>query len=75
MEQWPKVGPRLFGFAAFGSLRGRFRVDGMGDGYVFAERGRPFVLVRTTRSFVLVGFHDADRTRQTYASLQTFGTR
>jgi len=69
-ERWPHIGPKLFGFAALGSLRGRFRVEGLGDGYVFAEQGRPFVRVRTAHSFVLIGFDDANRTRQIYSALR-----
>jgi len=74
-ERWPNVGRRLYGFAGGGSLRGRFRVDGLGDGYVFAERDRPFVLIRTGDSFVLIGFHDATRTRRIYDDLRKLTAR
>jgi hypothetical protein len=69
-DQLPPVGRKLFGFAALGSMRGRFRVEGLGDGYVFAERGKPYVLVRTPESFVLVGFTDPARTRRFYDDLR-----
>lgn len=68
---WPGVRRRLGGTTSFGSFRGRFELDGLGTGYVFADRGTPpYVLVRTRQSFALLGLADATRTRRLYDALR-----
>lgn len=74
-QDWPTIRRKVRGYAGFGSLRGRFRVDGLGEGYVFAERRRPVVLVRTTHSFVLIGFDDESKTRRVYDDLRALAPR
>lgn len=52
------------------TLRGRFRLEGLGDGKVFVQADRPpFVLVRLQQGFVLVGFESTTSTRTLYDTL------
>jgi hypothetical protein len=66
----PPVLGRPNGFALGGTLRGHFRVEGLGRVRLFVEYGAPpYVLVRASSGIVIVNFQDADRTRQLYAAL------
>jgi hypothetical protein len=72
-QAMPKVIRKSVGFDGFGSLRGAFRLDGIGQGRLFVERGKPpYVLVRTSDSFTYVNFDDPARTRALYAELLTY---
>ncbi len=67
----PPGGVRTNGFAVGATLRGHFRLPGYGDGMVFANRDvPPYVLVRTRRSFLIVGFADPARTRALFEQIQ-----
>jgi hypothetical protein len=60
----PRILLRTNGFAAGGKLRGHFDVADMGNGLVFVDgTAPPFVVVKTTASFVLVGLEDPAATR------------
>jgi len=66
----PRVLARTNGFSGAGSLRGHFRVEGLGDGLLFLERGRaPYVLVRMREGFVILGFAEPEKTRALYEEL------
>jgi hypothetical protein len=67
----PPGGTRTNGFALAGTLRGHFRLDGFGDGMVFAEvDAPPYILVRTRQSYLLLGFGDPARTRALFERIQ-----
>lgn len=56
-QRLPRILRRTNGFSAAGVLRGHFDVEGLGKGMLFVDvSSPPFVLVRTTSSFVMVGF-------------------
>jgi len=58
------------GFGGGASLRGHFRVEGLGDGRLFVEQGSaPYVLVRLREGFVVVSFREPERTRALYEEL------
>lgn len=66
----PRVLLRTNGFAAAGSLRGHFRVEGLGDGQLFVEAGEsPYVLVRLRDGFLVVNFGAPGRTRALHAEM------
>ena len=67
----PRVLARTNGFAGAGSLRGHFRVEGLGDGQLFAEEGMPpYVLVRLREEgFVILNFREPEKTRALYEEL------
>jgi hypothetical protein len=66
----PPVGRRLNGFRLGGTYRGRFEVEGLGEGQLFMERGTPpFVVVRLPTSVMIIGYADPDRTRAVFDEL------
>ena len=66
----PAVLARTNGFAFGNSLRGRFRLQDLGNADLFVEAGRPpFVRVQTTTTLVWVNFKDQKRTRDLYVTL------
>jgi hypothetical protein len=66
----PRILSRTNGFAGAGSLRGHFRVEGLGDGRLYVERGHPpYVLIRLRQGFVVVNLSEPDRTRALYEEL------
>jgi hypothetical protein len=70
-DRLPRILLRTNGFAAGGTLRGHFRVEGLGDGRLYVERSHPpYILVRLRRGgFVILNFRDADDTRNLYRLL------
>lgn len=63
----PRILARTGGFAAAGSLRGRFRLAELGDGRLFVERGHPpYLYVRLKQGFVFVNLPEPQRTRALY---------
>jgi hypothetical protein len=63
----PRVLARTNGFAGAGSLRGHFRVEGLGDGRLYVEEGfAPYVLVRLRQRFVVINYREPERTRALY---------
>jgi len=63
----PRVLLKTNGAGVAGSLRGHFRVEGLGDGRLYVEEGfAPYVLVRLRQGFVLVNFREPERTRALY---------
>ena len=61
---------RLQGSSAGGWRHGRFRVETLGEGFLYTRTGYPpYLLVRTPETFVLVNFRDAGRTRALHAEL------
>jgi hypothetical protein len=66
----PRVLWKNNGFAGAGTLRGRFRVDGLGDGHLYVEDGMaPYLVVRLRQGFVIVNFREPERTRALYEEL------
>lgn len=66
----PRVLARTNGFAAAGSLRGHFRLEGLGRGRLYVEQGHaPYLLVRVRDGFVFVGFTEPERTRALYEEM------
>jgi hypothetical protein len=66
----PRVLWRSNGFAGAGTLRGRFQVEGLGEGRLYVEEGfPPYVLVRLRQGFVVVNFREPERTRALYDTM------
>jgi hypothetical protein len=66
----PRVLRKSNGFAGAGTLRGRFRVDSLGEGYLYVEEGMaPYLVVRLRQGFVIVNFREPERTRALYEEL------
>jgi hypothetical protein len=66
----PRVLVRTNGFAAGGTLRGHFTVEGLGEGLLFVEQGSaPFVLVRLREGFVIVNLPEPEGTRALYEEM------
>ena len=60
----PRVLLKTNGFGGGASLRGHFRVEGLGDGRLYVEKGfAPYVLVRLREGFVVVNFREPEKTR------------
>lgn len=71
VEQLPRVLARTNGYATGETLRGWFRVEGLGEGRLYVEAEHPpFVVVKHAQGFVIVGFADAARTRQLHDQLR-----
>lgn len=69
----PRVVRKRNGFNAGNTLRGNFRLDVLGNGQIFINRGvPPYVVVKTPDSFVIVNFNDPQRTRALYAELRRY---
>jgi len=63
----PRVLVKTNGFAGAGTLRGRFRVEGWGEGRLYVDEGiGPYVVVRLRQGFVVVNFREPERTRALY---------
>ena len=63
----PRVLLKTNGAGVASSLRGHFRVEGLGDGRLYVEEGfAPYVLVRLRQGFVVVNFREPERTRALY---------
>ncbi len=66
----PRVRRRLRGFSAGGTRRGRFRVQTLGDGFLFTRADEPpFLLIRTEDTFVLLNAETPDETRRLHEDL------
>ena len=66
----PRVLLKTNGFGGGASLRGHFRVEGLGDGRLYVEEGfAPYVLVRLREGFVVVNFREPERTRALYGEM------
>jgi hypothetical protein len=63
----PRILVRTNGFAGAGSLRGHFRLEGLGDGRLFVDLGHPpYLLVRLRGGFVYLNRPEPERTRALY---------
>jgi hypothetical protein len=73
----PRVLVRTSGFAGAGTLRGRFRVEGLGDVRLFVDVGfAPYLKVRLQRDVVFINFRQPERTRALYEEMaQLWPTR
>ena len=59
----PRVRSKTNGFAGAGTRRGRFQVEGLGEGYLYVEDGfAPYLVVRLRQGFVIVNFREPERT-------------
>ena len=69
-DRIPRIRLRTNGSALGRTLRGHFRLDTLGDGQLFIERGfSPYLLVRCGSDYVIVNFEDPVRTRELHRSL------
>jgi hypothetical protein len=69
----PPVVRKTSGFNAGTALRGNFTLDVLGDGKLFINRGMPpYIVVKTSASFVIVNFKDPLRTQALYAELRRY---
>jgi hypothetical protein len=74
LERLPRIRLRANGYAAFGVLRGHFRLDELGDGKLFINsRVPPYVLVRMRQGFVIVNFEHPEQTRALYDEIVRAG--
>ena len=63
----PRVLMKTNGFGGAGTLRGHFRVEGLGDGRLYVDEGfAPYLLVRLRQGYVVVNFREPERTRALY---------
>jgi len=66
-SQLPRVRLKTNGFGGAGTLRGRFRVEGLGEGRLYVDEGMaPYVLVRLRDGYVFINFREPERTRALY---------
>ncbi|HUL76139.1 MAG TPA: hypothetical protein VL691_02665 [Vicinamibacteria bacterium] len=66
----PRVLRKTNGFDGAGTLRGRFQVEGLGEGRLYVDEGfAPFVLVRLRQGFVILGFREPGRARALYQEM------
>lgn len=66
----PRIEMRTNGFALGSTLRGHFRVAGLGEGEIYVEADAPpFVLVQHAHGFVLFNAHDPAETRAHHAAI------
>jgi hypothetical protein len=67
----PCILARTNGFAGAGTLRGHFRVQGLGEGKLFVEQGTsPYVIVRMRRTFVIINFEQPSKTEGLFDELR-----
>jgi hypothetical protein len=66
----PRVLARTNGFAAAGTLRGHFNVEGLGSGRLYVDFGAaPYLLVRLRDGFVIVNLPQPEQTRALYEQM------
>lgn len=66
----PRVLWKSNGFAGAGTRRGRFQVEGLGEGHLYVEDGMaPYVVVRLRQGFVIVNFREPERTRALFEEM------
>ena len=66
----PRRRRRLTGSRLGERRNGRYRVETLGEGMFYTRTNRPpHLLVRTSETFVLINYRDADRTRALHAEL------
>ncbi len=66
----PRVLARTNGFAAAGTLRGHFNVEGLGSGRLYVDVGAaPYLLVRLGDGFVVVNLAEPEQTRALYEQM------
>lgn len=72
VETLPRIRVRENGYALGGTLRGHFRVDGLGGVWLFVEAGKPpFVYVAGGAQPLFFGFEDAGQTRAAFERLES----
>jgi len=70
-DSLPRVIRRDNGFSFAGIMRGRFTLDGLGQGWLFVDRDTPpFIVARTVDGFVILNFDDPARTQAVFADIQ-----
>jgi hypothetical protein len=66
----PRVLWRTSGFAGAGTRRGRFEVEGLGEGHLYVEDGfPPYLVVRLRQGFVIVNFREPERTAALFEAM------
>jgi hypothetical protein len=69
-QRLPRILARTNGYAASGTLRGWFKLEGMGEGKLFVEHGTPpYVVVTLREGFVIINFEDSARTQALFVEL------
>lgn len=75
-NELPPIELRTNGFAVGGTLRGNFRLTGLGTGQLFVNRGNPpFVVIKRARGYVVVNFEDPAETRRLFETLKAASPR
>lgn len=70
VDSLPRINRRTNGFSFAGALRGHFRVDSLGAGTLYLNRGHPpYVILRTAKTFVIVGFRNDSLTNELISAL------
>ncbi len=70
-RELPKILARTNGFAMGTTLRGHFKVAGLGDGQLFLRTDRaPFIMIKKRQGFVIVAFSDPAETERLFAEIQ-----
>jgi hypothetical protein len=66
----PRVLMKTNGFAGAGTLRGKFLVEGWGEGRLYVDEGMaPYVVVRLRQSYAVVNFREPERARVLYEEI------
>jgi hypothetical protein len=66
----PRVLLKTNGFEGAGTARGWFRLEGWGEGRLYADLGMsPYVVVRLLQGYVVVNFREPERTRALYEEI------
>lgn len=63
---------KINGYNGGSIYRGKFSVDGFGDGYLFLEaKNGPYLYIISGKDFVIINNRDAAKTKQLYSKLKT----
>ena len=72
----PTIQARTHGFAAGRSRRGWFRLAEWGEGQLYLDLGHPpYLVVKLSEGFVVVGYEDSERTRTLFTELEAARAR
>lgn len=71
MEDLPKIQMRTNGFAAGERLKGRFRLEDLGNGRLFIYRNNPpFIFIEKGEDYLIINSRDIEQTEQWYKEVQ-----
>ena len=70
VDTLPAISEKVNGYAFGGKLRGRFRLDELGDAMLFVDMNTPpFIVIRAESGTVVVNLESPDATRKLHAEL------